>query len=425
MLRFKQFLMESVVTNIGQTRDFSKMMRSAYGSRPPSAVTFTPAEVKTGSVDVYTAVQPRESGNRRIGSYRRIESPTIPGIQPFDAIQIYTNNPRQVGVLGSPEESAARHEFQHRLQADAQRQSGNPMSSNRNSQKYKNIQGVTRTATEILQSSGQNSPSVADELSYTLDRQEVGARRIQAGGDAQIRMDRLARGTPDVNPAIRDFEVDLEISGGKTKIPEFNPIKAARNAAQNAYRAEKTAEQDFLKTADWVSNPNNPASSGVRQSDRTRVATDYRKAQKKFDSAVGAALQDNIPNAASEAQEKFEQRVTTPIRERQARVARTAADVEAAKRTGLSSMSAVGMPSDPIAQANFAMDVAGMMGQSTLRSDQVRQAAASLNNPMFSDSEQMMGDAILRGGGEDYQVDPTFLRMADQRAKDRAKERSK
>jgi hypothetical protein len=71
------------------------------------------------------------------------------------------------------------------------------------------------------------------------------------------------------------------------------------------------------------------------------------------------------------------------------------------------------------------MDVAGMMGQSTLRSDQVRQASASLNNPMFSDSEQMMGDALLRGGGEDYQVDPTFLRMADQRAKDRAKERSK
>jgi hypothetical protein len=50
-------------------------------------------------------------------------------------------------------------------------------------------------------------------------------------------------------------------------------------------------------------------------------------------------------------------------------------------------------------------------------------AAASLNNSNFSDSEQMMGDAFLRGGGEEFQVDPRSLQVQKQREKDRLRDK--
>jgi hypothetical protein len=56
------------------------------------------------------------------------------------------------------------------------------------------------------------------------------------------------------------------------------------------------------------------------------------------------------------------------------------------------------------------------------RQSEINKAAASIGNPFFTDSEQMMGDALLRGRGEEFAIDPTFLRVDDQRRKDREKE---
>jgi len=118
----------------------------------------------------------------------------------------------------------------------------------------------------------------------------------------------------------------------------------------------------------------------------------------------------------------YSDKVTGPQRERATRVANTQADVETTKSARMAAgLGSGAFSSDPISISNLGMDVAGAMGDSSLRGDQVRKAAASLYNPFYSDSEQMMGDALLRGGGEDFQVDPTFLRVAQQREKDRKK----
>ena len=67
--------------------------------------------------------------------------------------------------------------------------------------------------------------------------------------------------------------------------------------------------------------------------------------------------------------------------------------------------------------------MAGALGDVNSRSQLMTKAAASRENPNFSDSEQMMGDAFLRGGGEDFQVDPRYLQVANQRAKDRLRDK--
>ena len=71
----------------------------------------------------------------------------------------------------------------------------------------------------------------------------------------------------------------------------------------------------------------------------------------------------------------------------------------------------------------MAADMAGALGDVNSKAQLTTKAAASLNNPNFSDSEQMMGDAFLRGGGEEFQVDPRSLQVANQRAKDRLRDK--
>ena len=125
-------------------------------------------------------------------------------------------------------------------------------------------------------------------------------------------------------------------------------------------------------------------------------------------------------HAQSVAADSYSDKVIGPQRERQQRVANTQAEVEGIKGK-YGGFQTSPFLSDPLSTANMAADMAGALGDVHSKAQTMTKAQSSLYNPMFSDSEQMMGDAFLRGGGEEYQVDPRFLQVQRQREKDRQK----
>ena len=408
MMRFKQFLMEGVVDQINSTRKLAAFI----APKVKGVKTF---ENLPGSfVDTLIATPPADS--TKLGSFGYYSDPS--GIRKekggdFNSIKIYTDNAERLGIPSSVENATLRHELQHRYQMN-QRIQNNPgvhpsdILASLNSSKFDSLSGATPRLTSALQGVNRG-PTV----SYTLNPQEVNARGIERAGNAIEQHGRLSTSKLLMNPGVDEFAFNFEKSGGKLTPPQLDPTIARTQAdrALDTHMSRENLNLDVIeKDIDLY-----------KKSDATAIAKDLKTARKSVRSDIARGLQSNIPNAQAEVENLYGTKVTSPQRERATRVADTQADVQRS-RAQYGGFQTTPFLSDPLSTANMAADMAGALGDVHSRAQTMTKAAASLNNPNFSDSEQMMGDAFLRGGGEDFQVDPRSLKVANQRAKDRLRD---
>jgi len=407
MMRFKQFLIEGVVDQINSTRTLA----SYIAPRVKGVKTFY--DLPGSSVDTLVATPPADS--TKLGSYDYRVAPSITknDRDDFNFIKVYTDNPERLGISSSIENSTLRHELQHRYQMNQMIQdrpsvSPSDILGSMVSSKYDSLSGATPRLTSALQAVNRGPA-----ISYTLGPQEVNARGIQRAGSAMDQHSRLSRSRLLLNPEIDDFALNFEKSGGKLTPPQLDPT-IVRTQAERALATQMSRENLDLDTIE-------KDIGSYKKSDATAIAKDLKTARKSIQSDIARGLQSNIPTAQAEVENLFGTKVTSPQRERTTRVADTQADVQRS-RAQYGGFQTTPFLSDPLSTANMAADMAGALGDVHSRAQTMTKAAASLNNPNFSDSEQMMGDAFLRGNGEEYVVDPRFLQVANQRAKDRLRD---
>ena len=409
MLTFKQFLMEGVVDQVQSTMDLTKKLAPRLANKG-SAALFTP----DGDLDTLVMASPIEDPAFK-GAYRSTTDPTrkLNKDGKYNVIKVFSDTPAKIGIPGSDDNSTLRHELQHRFQVISASQknpnlSPEAMMQKLMSSKYNNL-------IPLRQRSFTFSPH-GPELSYKFSPIEVNARGIQRAGDAIIDQNRLSRMVVTNQPTVRDFEFNFEKSGGKLKAPELPP-DIGRWAADAAFRMNSEKE-----TKNLASTQDEIKAGFYKKSDATELTKAITKTQKAVNLDIAKGVHANVPNAQSIAQDAFDERVTGVQRERATRVADTQADVQRS-RAQYGGFQVSPFLSDPLSTANMAADMAGALGDVNSRSQLMTKAAASRENPNFSDSEQMMGDAFLRGGGEDFQVDPRYLQVANQRAKDRLRDK--
>ena len=407
MMRFKQFLMEGVVDQINSTRTLA----SYIAPRVKGVQTFY--NLPGSSVDTLVATPPADSIKRGSYDYRVAPPITKNDRDDFNYIRVYTDNPERLGIPSSQENSTLRHELQHRKQMNQMIQdrpnvAPSDILGSMVSSKYDSLSGATPRLTSALQAVNRGP-----QVSYTLGPQEVNARGIQRGGDAMDQHNRLSRSHLLLDPKIDDFALNFEKSGGKLTPPKLDPT-IARTQADRALATQMSRENIDLDTIEGDMG-------SYKKSDATAIAKDLKTTRKAVRSDIARGLQSNIPNAQAEVENLFGTKVTSPQRERATRVADTQADVQRS-RAQYGGFQTTPFLSDPLSTANMAADMAGALGDVNSKAQTTTKAAASLNNPNFSDSEQMMGDAFLRGNGEEYAVDPRFLQVANQRAKDRLRD---
>ena len=399
--------MEGVVDQINSTRTLA----SYIAPRVKGVQTFY--NLPGSSVDTLVATPPADSIKRGSYDYRVAPPITKNDRDDFNYIRVYTDNPERLGIPSSQENSTLRHELQHRKQMNQMIQdrpnvAPSDILGSMVSSKYDSLSGATPRLTSALQAVNRG-PSI----SYTLGPQEVNARGIQKGGDAMDQHNRLSRSHLLLDPKIDDFALNFEKSGGKLTPPKLDPT-IARTQADRALATQMSRENIDLDTIEGDMG-------SYKKSDATAIAKDLKTTRKAVRSDIARGLQSNIPNAQAEVENLFDTKVTSPQRERATRVADTQADVQRS-RAQYGGFQTTPFLSDPLSTANMAADMAGALGDVNSKAQTTTKAAASLNNPNFSDSEQMMGDAFLRGNGEEYAVDPRFLQVANQRAKDRLRD---
>lgn len=409
MISFKQFLLEGVVSQINSTRRRSDLLAQEM------AKGLSNDSYKFGGIRTMMAVDPAD--NVSSGSYRYIPAgagkSTITGqptTEPIHYITLNTDKPAKLFDPQSAEKSTLRHELQHLYQRDAQLSANPEYAMNRKiSSKFNNISGVGPNTTEHIK---QNN--MGQDFSYVLDPQEVNARGIQAAGDAIEQHGRLSASKLLMNPEVDEFAFNFEKSGGKLTPPKLNS-NIARTQADRAFDTNMGMENKLL-------DAKQKETVAIRKSDATQINKDIVKARKSVQSDIARGLQANIPNAQAEVENLYGTKTTSPQRERATRVANTQAEVETG-RAKFGGFQTTPFLSDPLSTANMAADMAGALGDVNSKAQTTTKAAASLNNPNFSDSEQMMGDAFLRGGGEEFQVDPRSLQVQKQREKDRLRDK--
>lgn len=409
MISFKQFLLEGVVSQINSTRRRSDLLAQEM------AKGLSNDSYKFGGIRTMMAVDPAD--NISSGSYRYIPAgagkSTVTGqptTEPIHYITLNTDKPAKLFDPQSAEKSTLRHELQHLYQRDAQLSANPEYAMNRKiSSKFNNIRGMGPNSTEHIK---QNN--MGQDYSYILDPQEVNARGVQAAGDAIEQHGRLSRSHLLLNPEIDDFALNFEKSGGKLTPPKLNP-NIARSQADRAFDTHMGMENKLLDSRQ-------KETFAIRKSDATKINKDIVKARKSVQSDIARGLEANIPTAQAEIENLYGTKTTSPQRERATRVANTQAEVETG-RAKFGGFQTTPFLSDPLSTANMAADMAGALGDVNSKAQTTTKAAASLNNPNFSDSEQMMGDAFLRGGGEDFQVDPRSLQVQKQREKDRLRDK--
>ena len=406
MMRFKQFLMEGVVDQINSTRTLA----SYIAPRVKGVQTFY--NLPGSSVDTIVTTPSKQSST--LGSYDYRVNPLInKNDQDFHLIKVYTDNAENLGIPSSRENSTLRHELQHRNQMNQMIQdrpnvAPSKLYGSMISSKYDSLSGASPRLTSALQAVNRGPAT-----SYTLSPQEVNARGIQRGGDAMDQHNRLSTSKLLMNPEVDEFAFNFEKSGGKLTPPKLDPT-IARTQADRALATHMSRENLALDNIEKDMDI-------YKKSDATAIAKDLKTTRKAVRSDIARGLQSNIPTAQAEVENLYGTKVTSPQRERATRVADTQADVQRS-RAQYGGFQTTPFLSDPLSTANMAADMAGALGDVHSRAQTMTKAAASLNNPNFSDSEQMMGDAFLRGNGEEYVVDPRFLQVANQRAKDRLRD---
>jgi|694.fasta_scaffold25308_13 hypothetical protein len=409
MISFKQFLLEGVVSQINSTRRRSDLLAQEM------AKGLSNDSYKFGGIRTMLAVDPAD--NVSSGSYRYIPAgagkSSITGqatTEPIHYITVNTDKPAKLFDPQSAEKSTLRHELQHLFQRDAQLSANPEYAMNRKiSSKFNDIRGMGPNSTEHIK---QNN--MGQDYSYILDPQEVNARGVQAAGDAIEQHGRLSTSKLLMNPEIDDFALNFEKSGGKLTPPKLNS-NIARTQADRAFDTHMGIENKILDSRQRET-------FAIRKSDATQINKDIVKARKSVQSDIARGLQANIPTAQAEVENLYGTKTTSPQRERATRVANTQAEVETG-RAKFGGFQTTPFLSDPLSTANMAADMAGALGDVNSKAQLTTKAAASLNNPNFSDSEQMMGDAFLRGGGEEFQVDPRSLQVQKQREKDRLRDK--
>lgn len=412
MKKFKEFLYESIETQLARVRrETQNVLNRVPATFGKSDQNFVYNRTSPEASIRLEFERPKEGGPAGTHFYARKDNKNYGSI-----IDVFTDTPGEVRDPLSPERSTLHHEMAHREQA-LRRLEDNPQ----NQELVRSSQARTFSALKPragLPGSSDVIDQIRSDANYWVgNRQEINARGVERGLLAQDVQNQSARARVAMNPEIQNFEFELERSKGTAPAPELKSVDArARSAGVDAMkqvlRPENVIYGKQLVNTLFLGNP----------SDVRKLATAAEKSYKSVASDVGRAVMANEPHAAEVMRDAYSDKVTGPQRERATRVANTQADVETTKSARMAAgLGSGAFSSDPISISNLGMDVAGAMGDSSLRGDQVRKAAASLYNPMYSDSEQMMGDALLRGGGEDFQVDPTFLRVAQQREKDRKK----
>lgn len=410
MLTFKQFLMEGVVDQVQSTMDLTKKLAPRI-ARSGAGGLFTP---DTQLDTLVSAVKPERPGLQ--GVYRYVTDPTRKFNKDgmYHTIKVFSTTPAEIGIPGSEANSTLRHELQHRAQViSIARDNPNlglgpeAIMQKASYSKFDDVMPLQR---------GWFTPFPGPDLSYKFSPREVNARGIQGSGDAIIDQNNLSRMVVVNQPKVRDFEFNFEKSGGKVRAPQLPP-DIGRWAADAAFRINSAKE-----TKNLASTQEEIKAGVYKKSDATELTKAITKTQKAVNLDIAKGVHANVPNAQSIAQDAFDEKVTGAQRERATRVANTQAEVEGSKAK-YGGFQVSPFLSDPLSTANMAADMAGALGDVNSRSQLMTKAAASRENPNFSDSEQMMGDAFLRGGGEDFQVDPRFLQVANQRAKDRLRDK--
>jgi len=408
MLTFKQFLMEGVVHQVQSTMDLTKKLAPRIADKGSGALFTSDTQLDT----LVTAFPPQERGLQ--GAYRYATDPTrkLNKDGRYHVIKVFTTNPAEIGIPGTNDNSTLRHELQHRYQITSLARDNPGLGPEALMQKsnYSKFDDVIP-----LRNRNWMTLFPGPDLSYKFSPREVNARGIQGSGDAIIDQNRLARMVVVNQPTVRDFEFNFEKSGGKVRAPQLPP-DIGRWAADAAFRVNSEKE-----TKNLASTQDDIKSGFYKKGDATELTKAIAKTQKAVNLDIAKGVQSNVTNAQNIAQDQFSDKVIGPQRERATRVANTQAEVESG-RAKYGGFQVSPFLSDPLSTANMAADMAGALGDVNSRSQLMTKASASLNNPNFSDSEQMMGDAFLRGGGEDFQVDPRSLQVANQRAKDRLRD---
>jgi hypothetical protein len=428
MLSFKQFILESVESQLDTVSKQAKKVAKSLKSLEDfpdgiKAMAFTkdeaPARLPGANLDTYFATLPPD--NVKLGT-QRLLPPDEKSADPINLIKIFTDKPELISDPDSRVRSTLEHELAHGYQSERQFESNPEFALSRTkSKKFDDTK--MKPGINALQKTDDNhwTKDFFKQLSYETDPHEVNARGMQLGLEAQRKQNKLARGVIINRPEYADFELNLEKSRGTLQPPELDRVpQSARMFGRDVifpqvFEPEKDSI-DFYKQAlpDMVQKP----------SDANKINKTLEKTKKAIQSDIGRAILANQGAAEQEMHLAYSDKVTTPMRERQQRVGNTQAEVEGmkAKYGGFQTSPFL---SDPLSTANMAADMSGALGDVHSKAQTTTKAQSSLYNPMFSDSEQMMGDAFLRGGGEEYQVDPRFLQVQRQREKDRQKEKQK
>lgn len=428
MLSFKQFIIESVESQLDtvskQAKKVAKSLKSLEDFPDDMrAMAFTkdeaPSRLPGANLDTYLATLPPD--NVKLGT-QRLLPPDENSADPINLIKLFTDKPELMSDPDSQVRSTLEHELTHGYQSERQFESNPKFALSRTkSQRFDNTKVKPEISPPQESDNDHWTKDFFKQLSYETDPLEVNARGMQLGLEAQRKQNQLARKVVRNRPEYADFELNLEKSRGTLQPPELDRVpQDARLFGRDVifpqvFEPEKESIDYYKKLAPaMVQKP----------SDANKINKTLEKTQKAIQSDIGRAILANQKAAEQEMHLAHSDTVTTPMRERQQRVANTQAEVEGLK-SRYGGFQTSPFLSDPLSTTNMAADMAGALGDVHSKAQTTTKAQSSLYNPMFSDSEQMMGDAFLRGGGEEYQVDPRFLQVQRQREKDRQKEKQK
>jgi len=329
------------------------------------------------------------------------------------------------------------HELTHAYQSDrAARTTGNDPFTNNNrfTPDYGKmfIRGAdTKKAKEAYNS--------FNFISYWTSPHEKNARAIEMGIDAQDTQKNIA--IADIDD-LRKRRM-LGLLPGRTDFTDAELERIARDAGHKARRAnvdhEMALGQELNREKNQFSKIAGKSPQQQREIERAISSTidymDNRIARQTMDNegVVVGAMRDRLktpaPNAIKDTAVKVKGAVAATIKPEG--LVSTSPTPSARsmpkggtplKPYGLSSTPGGLSPTNPWSIADMGVSIAGDSQPVGSRQSEINKAAASIGNPFFTDSEQMMGDALLRGRGEEFAIDPTFLRVDDQRRKDREKE---
>jgi hypothetical protein len=448
MLSFKQFLRESVEIQSRLVRQVGDRASSNMSSTVRPRFEFDDA-VKALTYNFNPSDFADEGGrifptkDINIKVFHPQDNPLPPGVGgEYDSTNLAFHDIRLAPKETMDQlKSTLQHELTHAYQGDrAARTSGNDpfIGYDRFTPDYGKMFTRGANTKQALDAS-----KIFKYISYWTSPQEKNARAIELGIGAQDTQKNIA--ISDIDD-LRKRRM-LGLLPGRTDFTDAELERIARDAGHEARRANVASQRNIRYDLRQEYNKFNKIAGKSPQQQKeierainsTIDYVDNRIARQTMDNegAVVGAMRDRLktpaPNAIKDTAVKVGKEVKGAVVANIKPEGLVSTSPTPSARSipkggtplrpyGLSSTPGGLSPTNPWSIADMGVSIAGDWQPVGSRQSEINKAAASIGNPFFTDSEQMMGDALLRGRGEEFAIDPTFLRVDDQRRKDREKE---